>query len=315
MKTKNKTAAAFARLDALSHLKPGWLDGEGQVVSEDALQAARYIFTMFKDLDPLVGIFPQVEGGISIESNGAPYFYFDIEPDGRVEVADMTLSEQEPDVMVLGPLTGDWGPKREFNRRVYKMIEDSNLHRKALIAGYTGPQGREARLDGLLRSILPSINLAVLPDSTREKVLREYVELRASHSSHPREIPFEVTEELFYYDEILMAEIASDVGAGLLMRVEEAEAGYPYVLAIPQLHHMEKLRAGDVDVRKVMLDGSCLIYTASALSYEDGVTKGVMTEMRGYLAEPFLPEDGFFLIDKPAVSDTEAVEGSVEATL
>ncbi|MFX4300298.1 hypothetical protein [Pseudosulfitobacter pseudonitzschiae] len=286
-----------ARLSTLSQLEAGWLDGEGSPVSKKAIDVADDIISLFPELSNMVDVFPTLEGGVSIESIGAPFFYLEVDPEGVVEVTDMTRSEQNPTVETYDPLAQNGKMNRPFNVRIHGMIEQSRRMSSATGRGQNGPSGREGRLDGLLRSILPSLNFTTLPDRTREAVMREFVELRAAGKNQFSHIDFEVTEELFYFDELIMANISSDIGEGLVMRVPEDLTGHMYVLAFPGERFMSELKSGKVDVRTVMLDVACPIHTSEGLVYEDGKIRGIATPMRGYLSEDFLPEEGLFLTD------------------
>lgn len=297
MRKKENYHTRRARLASLSHLKAGWLDGEGEAITEVSIQAADHILSMFSELSNLVSIFPTLEGGISLESKGSPFFYFDIEPDGTVELTDMTESEQSPNIETYGPFSGNHNLVRDFNVRVYRMINKSRIINDGIENGHNGPSGREARLDSLMRAILPSLNLMTLPGKTRDAVLREYVELRASNSRHDVEIGFVVTEEYFFYDELIMGQVTSAAGHGILMRLDEALTGHSYILAFPGARRLQDLKDGTIDMRSAMLEAGCLFYTAQVLDYEDGMTRGSAVEMRGYLSEDFLPEPDLFLKD------------------
>lgn len=297
MRKKTDPKSLSARLSSLSQLKAGWLDGEGKPLSRQAIDAANYIFSVFPELSNVIAVFPTLDGGVSIESKGAPFFYLEVDPEGKVEVTDMTRSEQNPTVETYGPLAQDWKVNRLFNGRIYSMIIETQMLSNAIERGQNGHSGREARLDGLVRSILPSLNLMTLPDRTRQAVLREFVELRASGRKQSSHIDFQVTEELFFYDELLMAKISSDIGSGLIMRVPEELTGHMYILAFPGVRLMNELNTGKIDVRTAMLDANCLLYTTQVLEYEDGKTIGAAIEMRGYLSDDCLPDLELFLID------------------
>lgn len=79
--TAHLPARVEARLTRLAALEPGWLDGEGEAITPEAIAAARDAGRLFAG----AGIFPIPEGGVQLEwgHSGPIYWSLCINPDGR----------------------------------------------------------------------------------------------------------------------------------------------------------------------------------------------------------------------------------------
>jgi hypothetical protein len=265
--------------------------GEGKRISPTALHVAKNVLGVVP-IYHLVGLYPMLDGGISIESKGTPFFYIDVEPDGTCELMDMTDSEVKP-VTRRFPLPDNSSYViRDLNRALFSLVEDNNLHRVAIERGAQSPSGREQRLESILRSILPYTNIATLSPRIQSDITREFVEMRAAHVGHPSEIVFSTDEVLFYHDEPILVEITSNIGSGYAMRVPEEEAGFDYVVIIPGDRLMNGIKTGETCLRSAMLDPGCLVYHSDMVG--ENVTA---TEYTGFLKECCLPEEGLFLTE------------------
>lgn len=77
------------RLDKLSRLEPGWLDGEGRTPTPQAVAKARSVALG----RPRAGIFPRPDGGLSIEDESVVVI---IQPDGLAEIHGMGDARPAP---------------------------------------------------------------------------------------------------------------------------------------------------------------------------------------------------------------------------
>lgn len=292
---QGKTRRSFhERLSVLSALQSGWMDGEGEAITATALNVAKSLLEVVP-IDYMVGIFPTLEGGVSLESKGKPFFYIDIEPDGSCELTDMSESEVNPAIRRFEfSSTGSTFVLPELNGSLFQMIERNRLHERALGNGQKGPAGREERLEGLLRRVLPYVNIPMLNPDVHSDIMREFVEMRTAHIGHPDEITFTTSEELLYNDEPLLVKIASSEGEGYAVRVPEEECGYSYVVAIPSERQMRSLEAGTTCLRKAMLDPGCLLYKSDSMDVDKPATAHALT---GYLSESALPGEGLIVAE------------------
>jgi hypothetical protein len=86
MERKKKNSRLSRRIDYLSTIEEGWLDGEGAKVSSEATTSAHELLFNIT-CDDFVA-FITIEGGISIEPRNADdssLNYYEIHPSGRIE--------------------------------------------------------------------------------------------------------------------------------------------------------------------------------------------------------------------------------------
>lgn len=82
------------RIDSLAALEPGWLDGQGLPPTSQAVACARRVAPGL----PEAGIFPRLDGGISLESETVTVI---IHPDGRT-----TRHDEDPLPALAGARAG-----------------------------------------------------------------------------------------------------------------------------------------------------------------------------------------------------------------
>ena len=97
------------RIAFLADLRQGWLEGEGEPISGEAISALRDLVAYHREWFSGSGIFPTPEGGIQIETiRSAQEYVFVIEPDGelsgyicQVDDGDEILELGRPDILAV----------------------------------------------------------------------------------------------------------------------------------------------------------------------------------------------------------------------
>lgn len=70
------------RLNELRKLKQGWLNGEGETISDLALARADEVARQFTQRGVMPSIYPKPDGGVSVESADLDVYVY---PDGSTE--------------------------------------------------------------------------------------------------------------------------------------------------------------------------------------------------------------------------------------
>jgi hypothetical protein len=73
MTEKTRGKAQEARLEELSMLRVGWLNGEGEAISEMAVEHARQLLSALEPDGDNFRIYPMPDGGIQLENNVPTY--------------------------------------------------------------------------------------------------------------------------------------------------------------------------------------------------------------------------------------------------
>lgn len=107
-----KETDSFAKMRAL---KPGWYDGEGEVITPIALEHGVRIRDLLASKQIECCVFPTIEGGVSIEEteDSDLSFSITIHPDGSAVVSsfdDHEAEEEHPDAKDL-PSASEWMSK------------------------------------------------------------------------------------------------------------------------------------------------------------------------------------------------------------
>lgn len=101
-----------ARLNYLANLQPGWLDGQGEVISPAVLGTAKEIMAGLFPADSTVlfttpGLFPMEDGGMCIEwASPTRILSVELHPDGEIELYYLN-AETRRDCEVLTRDTGE----------------------------------------------------------------------------------------------------------------------------------------------------------------------------------------------------------------
>lgn len=100
--------SGFSRIEAL---KPGWMEGDGEVPDERTISEAKRICAFLRDVGVRYCVFPTLDGGISIEDVADDDLSFSItlDPDGGVLLfADGEEDEEEHERSEDLPNGSDW---------------------------------------------------------------------------------------------------------------------------------------------------------------------------------------------------------------
>lgn len=95
--------------------------------------------------------------------------------------------------------------------------------------------------------------------------------------------------------ELVFAEVTCNLGAGIIMRLDESLTGQGYVLVFPKPQVMEALETGTIDLRSAMLQPDCHIFLTEAIEQAGDIQSCVLTAVSGPLPENFLPDEGCFI--------------------
>jgi len=97
---------AMIRIDELRKLERGWLDGNGEAISQIAIEAARSALLQRPDIaKSKLGIFPTEEGGLTFEFTGNAWqLSIEIMPSGSIEFYGIQVDGTETVGPILCPV-------------------------------------------------------------------------------------------------------------------------------------------------------------------------------------------------------------------
>ena len=114
--------AVFDRIDEISALENGWLDGSGERIAEISAETARRFVIRSLSMAPLMKAYPAEEGGVTIEMRNSSFSAsIDFEPSGEIVLTAIGLEDrseydethQEINSALLKSVDGLFGPKRQ----------------------------------------------------------------------------------------------------------------------------------------------------------------------------------------------------------
>lgn len=250
-KTKNRSSKM--RLMALSGLKAGWMDGEGEVISPTALEVAQRLLNLSPDLRSEAGIFPTLEGGVSMEGDS---FEVEVHADGAVRLTDFNVDEEGKLFAYDSFITST----RDILQLLGPLAARSVEARKPPVTSE-----REDRLESILRRILPVSNTATFSEALRKDLAREFANMRGT-CGRIAETTYEVTQTLMKYDGPILALARAGDREALLMRLDEEEAGHYFLLVVPTPPVMIQLKNGDICLREACLHQATDTYVCDEIA-------------------------------------------------
>ncbi|MBT28117.1 MAG: hypothetical protein CMO01_00545 [Thalassobius sp.] len=150
------------------------------------------------------------------------------------------------------------------------------------------PNTREARLEALVRSLVPRLRLHELPDALRRDLFREFTELRGAGRDQQ---PAERGRVLFTIQGIDALEDITVTGcAGLAMLLPDDHPRGTHLVACPSAVGLEAWENDISCLRSVILDPATRLYTG-----DFNVDDTIVTPMSGCLEEDMLPDEGLYL--------------------
>ena len=268
---KKKTRSSKMRLVALSGLKAGWMDGKGEAISQASLEVAQRLLNLSPDLRSEAGIFPTLEGGVSMEGES---FEVEVYADGSVRLTDFNV-EEEGKVFAYDSFTTS---TRDILQLLAPLAARSAEARKPPVTSE-----REDRLESILHRILPVSNTATFNETLRKDLAREFANMRGTCGRNT-ETTFEITQTLMRYDGPILAFARAGDREALLMRLDEDEAGHYFSLIVPTTPVMAQLKNGDICLRQ-----ACLHQATDTYVFDEIAAGSLATVLDGPIRECHLP--------------------------
>ena len=259
------------RIMALSALKSGWMNGEGEAISRTALDVALRLLKLSPDLRNEAGVFPTLEGGVQMEGED---FTIEVHPAGSIVVTDDLVEDE-----------GTLFSHEAFTHSIRKVLNAIHPLAARGVDARKAPttSEREDRLESILRRILPMSNTAGFNDCLRRDLAREFPNMRGS-GGRLQETDFVITRTLMKYDGPILAMARAGNREALLMRLDEEEAGHYFSLVVPTAHVMRQLTEGEICLRQ-----ACLHETSDTYVCEEYIEGTMATILDGPLLECHLP--------------------------
>lgn len=150
---------------------------------------------------------------------------------------------------------------------------------------------REKRLENLCRRMLPSTNISLLDKKLRQDLLCEFAELR-SNGFAGDEVSFTGGKCLFWFDCPLIVSATIEGREGLMMRLDEDEAGFNYLAILPSPRVMNALKEDGICLREACLEEQTMLFLT------DNCIEGTASVLRGPIHEHLLPSADLFIAEK-----------------
>jgi hypothetical protein len=279
------TRSGQERLAELSGLQAGWMDGQGEEISPKAIEGANRLLKHVSGLDKITGIFPTLEGGVQFESDDIEIV---VRSNGSLLVSDL---KAEPQVDAIYSAEAAWTKQYDICRVIHGVLHDSYFAKDRKEALDLQIAEREKRLEGIIRRLLPSVNIGALSDDLRRDLVRDCPALRPVPAGST--VSLEMTAELFSYDGIPVLSLANaDDRQALVMALPQEAVNAHFLVVVPTAPVMTALMKSEICLRTACLDEATALYVCDGLN--PGTTAKSLDEP---IHEALLPELGAFMSD------------------
>lgn len=277
--TPRTPRSAEQRLQALSALQDGWLDGQGKSPGTMGLQTARSLIEALPELGASAGIFPTLRGGIQFETDAMEIH---IRKNGKITIMDVTDSSS------FSRSFSRPGTPEEVGEVV--QVIGKLLSRDPDVTSPPARSEREAQLESLIRRMLPQMRAPLDTDpGLRRDLCREFTELRGM--GYATDAVCTKGRGLFEFDGYaVLAEGEVNGRPAFLMLMPDNTEGFDTLVAVPRTPVFESVKAGDLCLRTALLDPDTHLYTGSVAGEAFHVDP-----MKGALHEFMLPSPGLML--------------------
>lgn len=284
------------RLAALKALPEGWMDGDGQPVSEAALKQTANLLQPPSRLQEKCSLHAMPDGGVLIEMDPGYKFNVAVGADGDITV---DVSEGQGSSRLYKGSATDTIVFNEARSAIRDLI---TFHLDELVLKEQKADAdteQIARLSSIVTGLLPYANFHLrTPGSTGSKLQKAIRQEVPSWRNPPEDAPLPIDVTSYFY---VQNEAVAGIGAikdrpAIMTRIQDGMEDFEFIVACIPQDVMEQFENDEFDLRDVILHAETQLYTSDG-PYQEDDGPVIATPFHGVVHEYMLCSPGLFDAD------------------